>query len=107
MVSATSVKHVFGYLGMVYKRKPALINNYVQSIHYMLETSKALNINNIFKDITMSYQQIINYNINIIEIFRDYMWEIIYAKWLRYSPMFCSYVRTNKLLKKYYSTNLL
>jgi len=73
----------------------------------MLETSKALNINNIFKDITMSYQQRIKNYIKIFEILRDYMWEIIFAKWLRYSPMFCLGVRTNKLLKKYYSTKLI
>ncbi len=89
---------------MVYKRKPTLINNHVKSVHYMLETSKALNINNIFKDITMSYQQKIKNNINIFEILRDCMWEIIFAKWLRYSPIFC--VRINFGLSKLINVSL-
>ena len=121
-ISASSNKFVFGYLGMV-KNRPTLANNYVNFL-YMLETSKTLNTSNknIYskkvKDITMSNQQVVKYNVFILSkfktmyfnILRDYTRKIISNKWLRYSPLFYNmnfinmkFIDVYKMLKRNFS----
>nr|QBM09698.1 hypothetical protein [Dactylella sp.] len=99
--------HLFEkYLGMVYLCKPKL-NNSQYKLHYMPERSNNLTITNDFKDITMiNNRQGIGHIVNMCNILRDYTRRINFTKWLIYSPIFFSHLKINKLLRKYYSTNL-
>ena len=91
VVSTFSGKPIFGYLGMVNYR-PTLINSYVNLL-YMLETSNTLNTSitlfysKIFKDITMSNQQVSKTR-NIFRVLRDYTRRsfLYIIESLRYSP---------------------
>ena len=124
-ISANSNKSVFGYIGMV-KNRPTLANNYVNSL-YMLGTSNTSNTSNFYsknlEDITMSNQQVVKLNTHILkniwkcvcffDNLRDYTRGVIFKRWLRYSPVFCKFMKYNmnfinvkKVLKQYFSTTV-
>jgi len=118
VISASSNKSVFGYLGMV-KHRPTLTNNYL-NLPDMLGNYKTLNTSNIyffcleerskcirysvskawnkagynFKDITISHQQVAYKDIDLLNFrsllgnLRDYIRRVILRGWLRYSPVF-------------------